>query len=131
MSKGIPRAAVVGSVVLGVTAVASIAAAGIVGRLVGGTGEVPVGMLLITIGTLVVFGLLALAGAIGTWRGTAWGWAAGLAVLVVGVLGAGSATLAGGFEPPLLAAVALFGLLAISLAAPSVRARAGIGADES
>lgn len=127
MSKGIPLAAVVASVVLALIGVASIAGAGIVGRLVGGTGEVPVEMLAITLGTLVVFGLLALAGAIGMWRGTGWGWAVGLAVLVVGVLGAGSATVAGGFEPPLLGGLVLFGLLAVSLAAPSVRARAGIG----
>jgi hypothetical protein len=126
----------VATVVLGIIGVASIAAAGIIGRAAGGSDSVPAEMLLITLGTFTAFGLLAIAGAVGTWRGTGWGWAAGLAVFVMGALGAVTAALAGAFEPQvlapeawfgLLAGLVLFGLLAVSLAAPSVRARAGIG----
>ena len=140
MPKGIPLSAAAGTVVLGIIGVGAIAAAGIVGRTVGGSDTVPLGMLLVTLGTLIVYGLLAIAAAVGTWLGAGWGWAAGLAVFVVGVLAAASAGLAGALDPALLEApalywlvtgVVLFVLLAITLAAPSVRTRAGIGGNGS
>ena len=140
MPKGIPLSAVTGTVVLGIIGAGAIAAAGIVGRAVGGSDTVPVGMLIVTLGTLIAYGLLAIAAAVGTWLGAGWGWAAGLAVFVVGVLAAASAGLAGAFDPALLdgpapywlvAGVVLFVLLAVTLAAPSVRARADIGGNRS
>jgi hypothetical protein len=140
MPRKTPLPAVVATVVLGIIGVAAIAGAGVIGRAAGGSDSVPAEMLLITLGTLLAFGLLAIAGAVGTWRGTAWGWVAGVVVLVLSVLAAVSATLAGAFEPPLLApevwfgmlaGLVLFGLLVVSLAAPSVRSRAGIGGRRS
>ena len=75
----------------------------------------------------LVVGILAVVAGVGVWRGRAWGWAVGLAVAIVGLLGVAAAALSGAFQAPLLIAIGLFGGVLACLFVPSVRARAGIG----
>jgi hypothetical protein len=130
MAKGMPFATLVAVVVLGLVGAGSISAAALINKLFGQLELVPGGILILTFATLVVFGMLGMLGAFGMWRGAAWGWVVGLAVCVAGSLAIGAVMLAGVFEPPMIAGIGLFALLAASLLAPSVRRRAGIGLRE-
>jgi hypothetical protein len=74
----------------------------------------------------LVFGVAALAGAVGAWARRSWSWFVGAvlqAVLLLGVIVAG---LSGGFHPALFAAVALGGLGSIALFHPDTRRALGV-----
>jgi hypothetical protein len=85
------------------------------------------GVLALTAAASIAFGVLAVVGGVGMWRGRAWGWATALVVALVGLLGVAASALSSAFQPQLWIAVVLFGGLVACLLVPSVRTRSGIG----
>lgn len=81
----------------------------------------------IVTGASIVFGLLALTGIVGLWRGRPLGWISALSVASLGLLAVATSALSGAFPPQLLIAIALFGSLLALLLLPTVRRWSGIG----
>lgn len=75
----------------------------------------------IVAGASGVFGLLAVFGGVGLWRGRAWGWICAFTVCLLGLLAVLTATVGGAFVVQLLVAVLLFGGTLVLLLLPAIR----------
>jgi hypothetical protein len=74
----------------------------------------------------LVFGVVALAGAVGAWGRRSWSWFVGAVVQAILLLGVLVAGLSGGFHPALFSAVTLGGLGGIALFHPDTRRALGV-----
>jgi hypothetical protein len=123
----VPAPAVAAVILLEVIALGSLAFAFLLLLLTGELGLQTTGSVTLTAIACVVLAAAAVPAGVGLWRGRAWGWAIALVVGIVGLLAVTTAALAGGFQPELIVAGAVFVGLVACLFTRQVRLRSGIG----
>lgn len=123
-----PLASIVSVVLLEIIALGTLGL-GLLLLAVGGELQLGDRTVAVTITAVVslAFAVLAVIAGIGLWRGRAWGWATGMTVALVGLLGIATAALSSAFQPQLIVGIMLFGGVLACLLVPAVRARSGIG----